>query len=106
MPESAKKFTGRKRPRSGSKPVAVHEAKPKRLSATARGYNYRWQKASKQYLNSNPLCVECDKTGRTQAATCVDHIKPHKGDTELFWNESNWQSLCDSCHSRKTRRGE
>jgi 5-methylcytosine-specific restriction protein A len=20
----------------------------------------------------------------------------------LFWNRSNWQSLCHSCHSRKT----
>lgn len=35
-------------------------------------------------------------------ATEVDHIKPHRGDMVLFWDESNWQGLCRSHHSRKT----
>jgi 5-methylcytosine-specific restriction endonuclease McrA len=34
----------------------------------------------------------------------VDHVKPHKGSATLFWNWSNWQALCTSCHSRKTNR--
>ncbi|MCR8827199.1 HNH endonuclease [Photobacterium sp. TY 1-4] len=37
-------------------------------------------------------------------ATDVDHITPHKGDRRLFFDQSNWQSLCKSCHSRKTAR--
>jgi 5-methylcytosine-specific restriction protein A len=36
------------------------------------------------------------------AANEVDHIKPHKGDMALFWDSSNWQSLCKPCHSAKT----
>ena len=33
------------------------------------------------------------------AASVVDHIKPHKGDKALFWDQANWQPLCASCHS-------
>jgi 5-methylcytosine-specific restriction endonuclease McrA len=59
----------------------------------------RWRKASKSFLNRNPLCVFCAHFGRDTAATIVDHKKPHKGDYELFWNQDNWQGLCASCHS-------
>jgi 5-methylcytosine-specific restriction protein A len=34
----------------------------------------------------------------------VDHIIPHQGDMEVFWDDSQWQALCVSCHARKTRR--
>ena len=65
-----------------------------------RGYGSRWQKA-RHY---------CEKQGRTTAATVVDHIKPHKGDMELFWDSSNWQPLCKMCHdsikAREEVRGE
>lgn len=45
----------------------------------------------------------CEEEGVVEPATIVDHIVPHRGDTKLFWNtEGNWQSLCASCHSRKT----
>jgi 5-methylcytosine-specific restriction endonuclease McrA len=27
-------------------------------------------------------------------ATIVDHIKPHRGDQNLFWDQTNWQALC------------
>ena len=39
------------------------------------------------------------------AANVVDHIKPHRGDSALFWNTENWQSLCDKCHNSKTGKG-
>jgi 5-methylcytosine-specific restriction protein A len=35
-------------------------------------------------------------------ATDVDHIEPHKGSWERFTDRDNLQSLCHSCHSRKT----
>ena len=53
-------------------------------------------------LHRHPLCVECQRNGRYIAATVVDHIQPHRGDTKLFWDESNWQPLCKACHDRKT----
>ena len=61
-----------------------------------------WQQASKAYLQSHPLCVECVKLGRYTKATVVDHIVPHRGDQKLFWDQSNWQALCKSHHDRKT----
>lgn len=75
-----------------------------RPSSRKRGYSSRWDKASRNFLHFNPLCAKCDSVGITTAAKEVDHIKPHKGDMELFWNADNWQPLCKSCHSKKTRR--
>lgn len=48
----------------------------------------------------------CETRGRITAAYAVDHIKPHKGDMELFWDRSNWQSLCRDCHSIDKQRIE
>lgn len=74
----------------------------RRGTAHQRGYTIRWYRASKAYLARNPLCVRCMKRGLCTSATVTDHIKPHKGDRNLFWDESNWQALCKPCHDRKT----
>ena len=76
-----------------------------RGGADARGYDSRWRKARKLFLERNPLCVECRKEGRLTPATVVDHIIPHRGDRKLFWDESNWQPLCKEHHDRKTGSG-
>ena len=68
-------------------------------SSSARGYGYRWQQARIRFLEQHPLCVMCDGRGQITAATVVDHIDPHRGDQAKFWNVSNWQALCASCHS-------
>ncbi|WP_312056850.1 HNH endonuclease [Acinetobacter courvalinii] len=75
-------------------------------SSTERGYGYRWQKARERFLRSNPLCVYCKASGRVEVATVVDHIIPHRGDQDIFWDESQWQSLCVSCHSSVKQREE
>ena len=75
-----------------------------RGTRTARGYDNKWLKASKRYREENPLCVMCEKEGILTKADCTDHIIPHKGDLELFWNRDNWQSLCTTCHSIKTAK--
>ena len=67
-------------------------------TAGERGYNYRWRQARLRHLNEYPLCLICQKKKCTTAATVVDHIIPHRGDQALFWDESNWQSLCKRCH--------
>lgn len=73
-------------------------------SASKRGYNARWRKASKLFLQAYPLCAECMKQTppRYVKATIVDHIEPHRGDQKLFWDRNNWQPLCKRCHDRKT----
>lgn len=74
-----------------------------RASAVERGYSNRWQKARKQFLAKQPLCVVCQRAGKLTPATVVDHTKPHRGDKVLFWDENNWQPLCKKCHDCKTR---
>ena len=44
-------------------------------------------------------CVQCGAHGRLE----VDHIKPVRTHPELAFELSNLQSLCRSCHSKKTR---
>lgn len=73
-----------------------------RPSASKRGYDSKWRKARDRYLKVNPLCVHCREKGNLNKATAVDHIKPHRGDKTLFWDESNWQPLCKKCHDTKT----
>ncbi len=54
------------------------------MTSSQRGYDYRWQKARERYLRDHPLCVYCERNGRTAAASVVDHIISHRGDKELF----------------------
>ena len=74
-----------------------------RPSASARGYGHRWQQARAAYLAEHPLCCLC--LPRAVAATVVDHIIPHRGNDDLFWDPANWQPLCKPCHDRKTGKG-
>ncbi len=76
----------------------------RRLSARRRGYTRRWELARKVFLAEHPLCAACSRRGIVVSATVVDHIMPHHGDGELFWDEGNWQPLCASCHDAKTAR--
>ncbi len=75
-----------------------------RGTAHERGYTATWHKARKRYLAANPICVECEKENIITPANTVDHIIPHRGDKELFWDEDNWQSLCATHHSIKTAK--
>lgn len=90
-----------------------------------RGYDYRWQKAREAYLRLHPYCVYCLREAHIQATglaevilecaeralpvpygNVVDHIVAHRGDQALFWDESNWQALCQTHHSRDKQREE
>jgi 5-methylcytosine-specific restriction endonuclease McrA len=78
----------------------------KQTSSTQRGYGYAWQKARAGHLRNNPLCVYCQREGRVEPATVVDHKVPHRGDQTLFWDRSNWQSLCKPHHDGQKQREE
>lgn len=80
------------------------QAEAARPSARERGYDYRWEKARKEHLRAHPLCVECKREGRYVQACVVDHIIPHKGNMILFWDRTNWQSLCSYHHNVKTAK--
>ena len=69
-------------------------------NSTERGYTWAWTKARNAYLKDNPLCVMCMamKPSKVTAANVVDHSTPHRGDMEIFWDQSRWQSLCKQHH--------
>ena len=79
--------------------------KPVRDKTAERGYDSKWQMASKAYLRTHKACrirgPRC-----TQVATCVDHIVPHKRDRKVFWNRKNWQAACGPCNSWKAAKRE
>lgn len=93
-------------PRAGvsKAPRAATSAKPRRKSARERGYTTGWEKARRLFLAEFPLCEECLVEGVAESANVVDHKIPHRGDMTLFWDRSNWRSLCTPHHDRK--RGE
>jgi len=86
-------------------------------SAYARGYTKRWDRAAKAFRVRYPLCgmrpghqvpvmSQCFLEGRTTPATQTDHVVPQRGDDARFWDQhGNWQSLCTTCHGRKTKAG-
>ena len=76
----------------------------KRGTRTQRGYSNEWGRARAAWLNAQPLCVACSCDGRVTAGEVVDHIVPHKGDMQFFWDRSNWQTLCIPCHNSKTAK--
>jgi 5-methylcytosine-specific restriction endonuclease McrA len=65
-----------------------------RPNARDRGYDRRWEAASARYRDRHPFCVGCEAIGVTRWAEVVDHIVPHRGNERLFWEPTNWQSLC------------
>jgi 5-methylcytosine-specific restriction protein A len=78
----------------------------RRGSSRRRGYTTAWQKARASYLTQHPLCVFCEREGRVTAAAVVDHVEPHHGDHEKFWDPDNWQSLCKRHHDSTKQREE
>lgn len=93
------------------KPCAVHmkqrrqESESRRATASERGYDWTWHKARTAFLQEHTICYICmQRDGAVTAASVVDHIVPHKGNRQLFWDTENWQSLCATCHNRKTAK--
>ena len=94
----------------------------RRGSARQRGYDHSWEKARVAHLEAQPLCVMCQAKGRIndgryrldgsletnprRRSPVVDHIKPHRGDMALFWDRSNWQTLCADHHDIVKQREE
>lgn len=64
---------------------------------------YRWQKLRARQLATEPLCAMCLPI--CTIATVCDHIEPHRGDPELFWN-GPFQSLCATHHNSDKQRIE
>ena len=84
---------------------------PNRPSSTKRGYGRKWSAARLRWLAIYPFCAECEKKGILNNGlpghpNVVDHIIPHRGNMKIFWDRSNWMTLCEHHHNLKTGRGE
>ena len=82
------------------KPVGRYEED--RESASKRGYDRIWQRLRAVKLRHDPLCEECKRNDRIVIAIEVHHIKPVKLFPWLRLVWENLESLCKSCHSKKT----
>ena len=69
---------------------------------SAHFYNSRqWRSLRAYWIQMHPLCKVCEDAGYITAGQCVDHVTPIRFNgarTSL----SNLQTLCNSCHARKT----
>jgi 5-methylcytosine-specific restriction enzyme A len=81
-----------------SRSYEIHQ----RDHVVARLYHTKqWKALRVNHLRSNPFCVQCSSTRQLE----VDHIIEHAGNPDLFFDETNLQTLCKSCHSTKTLKG-
>lgn len=95
------------------------------LTSAQRGYGYRWQKARAEHLAAHPFCEYCLRERAIVArivaevivecarrsiplpyGNVVDHVVPHRGDEALFWDRTNWATLCKHHHSSTKQREE
>ena len=61
----------------------------------------RWQAVRLQALRRDDWrCVQCGHRGRLE----VDHVVPVRTRPDLAFAVENLQTLCRTCHSRKTHR--
>jgi len=91
MPTSPQRFNQKERKR---------EAYRRKGTKQERGYGGVWEKLSLMKRASCPVCEVCNNSTATQ----VDHIVPFDGENDplrLEW--TNLQSICQECHTRKTR---
>lgn len=69
-----------------------------RPGASARGYDREWERVRSRQLHREPLCRYCAEQGIVEPATEVDHVIPVRVRPDLRLDESNLQSLCETCH--------
>ena len=60
-----------------------------------------WKQKRKEQLSRKPLCASCLLEGKVVQAEHIDHVFPHRQDSNKF-RYNLFQSLCASCHTNKT----
>ena len=65
----------------------------------------QWRLRARRQIARHPLCAFCLERGVVTAAEVADHIFPHGGDLEKFWN-GELRSLCKVCHDRGAKHAQ
>jgi 5-methylcytosine-specific restriction enzyme A len=64
-----------------------------------------WRARRLWQLQREPCCKMCLELNHSFVlANTADHIIPHKGNKQLFWDKANLQSLCETHHNEKTKQ--
>jgi 5-methylcytosine-specific restriction protein A len=75
----------------------------RRAASSIRGYDADWRKLRERHADAHPVCLHCLRNGIVTPMHEVDHIIPFAGKSDpLRLDPGNLQSLCRSCHARKT----
>lgn len=65
---------------------------------------YRWRALRAEKLKNNPVCEQCERTGKSTLATEVHHIVPVESVPTirqmevLTYTYDNLMSVCHECH--------
>lgn len=70
----------------------------KEADAYRRWYSTKaWKVRRRLQLDDYPACAFCEAMGIVKSAAVADHVIPHRGDYDLFFN-GPLQSLCKTHH--------
>lgn len=75
------------------------EHRPQRGSMRAAGYGGKWEKTRAEFLKGMDFCNDCGSRERLQ----VHHIDGLGPKGPRGHDPFNLETLCHSCHSRRTR---
>lgn len=75
----------------------------RRWYKTARWRALRWECLTAASFT----CARCNWFGGAKTSDLVaDHVRPHRGERDAFFDPGNLQCLCRSCHDRDKQREE
>jgi 5-methylcytosine-specific restriction enzyme A len=74
----------------------------RRWYRTARWKEIRWSVLVGDLFK----CRLCGHREVNPSSLVCDHVRPHRGDERMFWDRSNLQTLCSSCHSSRKQAEE
>jgi 5-methylcytosine-specific restriction endonuclease McrA len=69
----------------------------------------RWKRLRLVIFARDLFTCQMEGCGRIEGDTSqlvADHIRQHRGDERLFWDEGNLQTLCKPCHDGVKQRAE
>jgi len=88
------------------KPITRKTPDQVRGSSSARGYDRAWRRTRDLKLKRDPLCEDCLENEFVEPAVEVHHVIKIAERPDLRLDIDNLRSLCKTCHSIRTARGE